>query len=209
MDESYLRVLQMIQDGVVTAEEGEKLLDALGETPENDKQYEAAVAVLPGDQDRAGVARMSGADQGPVGPPRLWHRIWIYPLLGGVLLLVAGGLLTGSLIQAGGGLGWLACTIPLILFGALMALLVWWSTRARWLHLYVRDPKDVVRFSLPLPLHMAAWVLRLVRPWVPKLRETAVDELILALAEVDVPGNVLTVEVDDEEEGEEVRIYIG
>ncbi len=45
--------------------------------------------------------------------------------------------------------------------------------------------------SLPLPLRPAAWALRLARPWVPQLKDTAVDELILSLAEADVEEETL------------------
>ena len=49
MDEAYLKILEMIQDGIISAEEGEKLLEALdsgsgpGDQPANDipSEYQA------------------------------------------------------------------------------------------------------------------------------------------------------------------------
>jgi hypothetical protein len=130
-------------------------------------------------------------------------------MLGGLLFLALMGILTGTLVQGGKALGWLACTIPLMLLGTLVAVLAWWSRTARWLHLSVRGKDQHIRISLPLPLRLTAWVLRLARPWIPRLRDTALDEVILSLAEVDTSEGPLSVEVNDEEDGEEVRVYIG
>jgi hypothetical protein len=200
MDESYLKILQMVQDGQLSAAEAEEIIVAMEAGEPTEAPAGAPPPAAPPDEAEPAP---------PAGAPTLWRRIWIYPLTAGFLVLAAGGIWTGSLIQGGEALGWLACAIPLLLFGALVALLAWWSAGARWLHLYVRDPEKTLRLSLPLPLRFTAWVLRVIRPWSPRLRDTAVDELILALAEVDTQGNVLSVEVDEEEDGEEVRVYIG
>jgi hypothetical protein len=106
------------------------------------------------------------------------------------------------------GLGWLLLVIPLLLLGILIALLVWSASRSRWLHVRVRDKNTNLRISLPLPLRPAAWVLRFARPWVPQLKDTAVDELLLSLSEVEGDDGLLVVEVDEGEE-EQVRVYYG
>jgi hypothetical protein len=85
--------------------------------------------------------------------------------------------------------------------------LAWWSRTARWLHVRIRDEGTRINFSLPLPLSPAAWLVRLARPWVPQLRDTPVDELILSMAEMEDEG-ILALEVN-EGEGEEVQVYFG
>lgn len=207
MDDSYLKVLQMIQDGTITAEEGERLLEALGERPAElpapDRPADA-----PGPEEEV-VVRMVPQQAPPSGAPRWWRRAWVYVLAGGVALLAAGGIWTGWLARGNAGLGWLGCTVPLLILGTAVVLLAWWARVARWLHLRVRDGDKDIRISIPLPLRLAAWVLRVIRPWVPQLRETAVDELIMAMAEEPTRGNILSVEVNDDEDDEEVKIYIG
>jgi hypothetical protein len=204
MDDETLRILRMVQEGVITAAEAEDLLDALEGTAAADNAAEPAA-------DEAAVeawasAQAEGKRHLPAGPPRPW--MWVYPLAGGLVLLAVGGLLTARLVQGGTRLGWLACTLPLIIFAALVAALAWWARTARWLHLYVRQEGRRFRLSLPLPLRLSAWGLRLARRWVPRLQETGVDEVIMTLAEMDVKGNVLLVEVDEGED-EQVQIYIG
>ncbi len=209
MEEELLKILQMIEQGAISAAEGEVLLQAL------ERGAESPGLGVPAAQEQVAVEELAAEPPAedisvPPGPPIPWRRIWIYPLVGGIALLALAALLTADLIQGEGRLGWLACTVPLMTFGTIVALLAWWSRSARWLHIRVREGrKRPFRLSLPLPLHLAAWVLRFIGPWAPRLKDTAVDELILALAESDLPGPLVAVEVNNEEEGEEVRVYIG
>ena len=66
-----------------------------------------------------------------------------------------------------------------------------------------------VALSLPVPLTLAAWVLRLAQPYVPQLRDTAADEVIMALRDSANQGQPLCVDVHDDEKGEHVQVYIG
>lgn len=200
MEEEYHKVLQLIQEGVISAEEGAKLLDALDWGSKPDDQPENGT--LPESRSLAGEA---DAFQG--GPPAWIHWAWVYVLTGGVVILGLAGIATTLLVQGGSRLGWLVCTLPLIAFGALVVALAWWSRTARWLHVRIRDEGTRVNFSLPLPLRPAAWLVRLARPWVPQLRDTPVDELILSMAEMEEEG-ILALEVS-EGDGEEVQVYFG
>ena len=205
MDEAYFKVLQLIENGSLSAAEGEKLLDALDTGP---AETSAASPAAPAPEALPPPEPPPDTSPAP-GPPRSWRLIWIYPAAGGIIVLALAGMLTASLVQGGQRLGWLACTIPLMLLATLVAVLAWWSRTARWLHVSVRGKDQNIRLSFPLPLRLSAWVLRLISPWAPRLRETALDEVILSLAEADLGEGVLSVEVNDEEEGEEVRVYIG
>jgi len=60
-----------------------------------------------------------------------------------------------------------------------------------------------------LPLGLAAWFLRAFGRFIPQLKGTAVDEMILALGKATGPASPLLVEVDEGENGERVQIYIG
>ncbi len=205
MSEATLEVLRMIEEGTITAEEGERLLAALSRGTRAGEQLEEGTSSPP-TSGSTPIEEENG--RMPGGPPAGWQRFWIYPMMGGIALLALMGSLTDRLIGGGSRLGWLACTIPLMIFGGLVAGVAWWSTGARWLHLRIRDEGKHIKISLPLPLRLAAWLVRLVRPWVPQLQETAVDELILSLAEVDTEEGILMVEVA-EGEGERVQVYFG
>lgn len=205
MSETTLEVLRMIEEGTITAEEGERLLAAMARGAEvEDKPRAVKAPTAPASPSPA----VEESEPVPAGPPAGWQGLWIYPLVAGIALLAGMGYLTDLLIDGGTRLGWLACTIPLMVFGGLVAVLAWWSSSARWLHLRILEKGKQIRISLPLPLRLAAWLIRLARPWVPQLRDTAVDELILSLAEVDTEEGILMVDVT-EGEGERVQVYFG
>ncbi len=197
MDDAYLKILQMIQAGAISAEEGARLLDALGQEPQ------------PADQPTGETSPGEGvAASAPVGPPSWARWAWAYPLAAGLGLLAVAGIFTGMVMRDGRQLGWLVCTLPPMILGALVMALAWWSRSVRWLHVRVRDGEKHINISLPLPLRLAAWGMRMARPWVPQLQETAVDELILSLADVDSQEGVLAVEVNKGTD-EQVRVYLG
>jgi len=51
--------------------------------------------------------------------------------------------------------------------------------------------------------------LRIVRPFIPQLEGTGVDEMILAMREEVRSGRPFTVEVHEGEGGEQVQVYFG
>lgn len=198
MDEAHLKVLEMIQSGIISAEEGARLLDALG--------WEAEYSDQPQDGSPPRINTIvEHAETPPASPPAWVQRVWIYPLVAGVLLFGLGTITTTLLAQLGSGSLWLACTLALIGLGALVAILAWWSHTARWLHVRVRDQDTCLNFSLPVPLRLAAWLVRLARPWVPQLRDTPVDELISSMADLGQDG--LMVQAD--EDNGKVEVYFG
>jgi hypothetical protein len=130
-------------------------------------------------------------------------------MAGGVVLIV-GALVMGLVYSADAARGWLVCGwLPMIL-GCVVILLAWWSRNARWLHLRISEGgRRKIAFSFPLPLGLAAWGLRVAQPLVPQLRETGVDDLIIALRDNLSGDEPLFVDVQNEEEGERVQVYIG
>jgi hypothetical protein len=72
----------------------------------------------------------------------------------------------------------------------------------------VSDQESHISLSFPLPLRLGAALLRLARRFVPKLRDVSVDETMLALQAGLRDGQPVSIEVEDEEEGEQVHIEI-
>jgi hypothetical protein len=127
---------------------------------------------------------------------------------GGVLVL--GTLAAAWLSSTGLALPSCACGWFPMLLGLLIMLLAWWSRSARWLHLRISEEgRRRIALSFPHPLSLAAWVLRLAQPFVPQLTETGVDDLPIALRDADIDDEALFIDVQDEEDGEHVQVYIG
>ena len=56
---------------------------------------------------------------------------------------------------------------------------------------------------------LAAWGLRVARPFVPHLEHTGVDEMILAMRDEMQTGCPFVVEVDERAGTEQVQVYFG
>ena len=191
-----MRVLQMIEDGQVSAADGLKLLDALSA----DDMAPAADAVAPGQS---------------AGNPDLeyWRRWWMAPMWAGIGVLLVGAVLMFAAYQASGFGFWFVCAALPFAAGVVIMALAAGSRSARWLHVRVRTnqrtndwPRNIA-LSFPLPIRLTAWLLRLFGPFIPQLKDHGLDEVILALAETTSSDAPLYVDVD--EGGERVQVYIG
>ena len=77
------------------------------------------------------------------------------------------------------------------------------------MHVRVTGKENIV-ISLPLPLKLTAWVFKIAKPFVPQFKDTGVDEVIMSLGDtLGKDGQPIYVDVNDEEEGEHVQVYIG
>jgi len=162
----------------------------------------------------------SGAAEGQVpllpnlDPPEAlanrWARFWIYPLMAGGAALIAGAMVMVLVYATGGATGWLCCGWLPVLLGLLMLFLALWSRRAPWMHLRISEQgRRKLVLSFPLPLTLAAWAVRIARPFVPQLQETGVDDLILALRDSPSRDEPFFIDVQNDQDGERVELYIG
>lgn len=195
MEEERLHVLKMLESGQIGAEEAVALLAAL--EPEDQPVVEEVPIPVE-------------------NPPKLsedsWARFWVYPLMAGGGVLILGALVIGLVYATAAARGWLICGWLPLLLGLGVMLLAWWSRGATWLHLRISERSSGQRkiaFSFPLPLTLTAWALRMAQPFVPQLKETGVDDLIIAFRDSASRDEPLFIDVDDDEEGERVQIYIG
>ncbi|MCC7358594.1 MAG: hypothetical protein IT317_03905 [Anaerolineales bacterium] len=197
-----MQILQMIEDGQVSAAEGLRLLDALNSAP-------AAEAAAPAPE----AARPAPAAL-PAEDLNRWRRWWIVPMWIGAGIVLLGALLMYAALATTGQMGfWFGCaTLPFIV-GVLVMALAGFSQSARWLHVRVKTgqaewPRNIA-ISFPLPIGLTAWFLRAFGHLIPKLRETGVDELIMALGEHTSADAPLYINVDEGSGGEKVQVYIG
>ncbi len=195
MEEERLRILKMVETGQISAEEAAALLTAL--EPMEPEAAEEAPAPMGG---------------GSTPAEDRWARFWIYPMMAGGVLLIVGALVMGLVNATDAAQGWLVCGwLPMIL-GLAVVLLAWWTRRATWLHLRISERasgRRKIAFSFPLPLTLVAWLARIAQPFVPQLKETGVDDLIIALRDSARRDEPLFIDVQDGEDGERVQLYIG
>ena len=234
-----MQVLEMIEKGLISPAEGASLLQALGEAEvadeyssielDNSKKDLFDSAQLEEKSDQTFTTSPS-TDQIPpeddIPPsqpttqsgafePKLahWRRYWMIPLWIGVGITILGGLFLFWAYQAGGFSFWFGCSwLPFILGLAVMVTAVA-SRSARWLHLRVQqkpgERPQTISLSFPLPLRLTAWFIRNFGHHIPQLKNTGVDEMILAFGKQTSSETPFYVEVNEGEDGEKVQVYIG
>lgn len=189
--EERRRILELIEQGEISAQEGIRRL-------EGEIGAEVEAEVIP--------AR-------PVAPPvrpGLVRILWQVVFWSGVAVLVGGALLIAAVYAWNAATGWLICGWPLFALGVLVVIVGWWMREARWFALRVKERGGRrVNLALPMPLGPLVWLLRVLKPFIPQLAETGVDELLAAMHDEVRDGQPFVVEVDEGEDGEQVQVYFG
>ncbi len=197
MNDERLQVLEMIESGRISVEEGVRLLESLSEDDAPAAPIDAE-APPPDGQTQA-------TPDFPI--PAFVRVAWQIVFGVGIAVLGAGGFLLarayGQDGRAGLGWGW-----ALFALGLLMLLLGWWLQRARWFYLRIRERGGIpMTIALPLPLGLVVALLRIAKPVVPQLQEMEADQLILAMQDELRAGHSFAVHVDEGEGGDQVEIY--
>ncbi len=231
-------ILEMIESGKISADEGLRLIQALGEGEE--MEAEEAFIEVPSEathapehldedqpfqahlnQDTQPAAEEAAPIEGDILSEQVtfpndvdkWRRWWMIPIWVGVgFIILAGSLMYWALQSSGLGF-WFYCSWVPFIFGLLLTVLAWQSRTARWLHLRIQQkegewPRNIA-ISFPLPIHITAWFFRLFGNKIPGVQDTSLDELILALDKTTAPDSPLYVKVDEGEDGERVEVFIG
>jgi len=207
-----LEILEMIQKGTISPEEGMKLIEAIGESWEkSEMEYSIAKAELEGSFEPIETDEYSQeVDQDHFNKLKSW---WIIPFWIGVAITIMGGSLMYWAWSAHGiGFGFVAAWIP-FLIGVGLLVLGWNSRTGPWLHIRIQqkpgEKPGRIAISFPIPNRFFAWSLRTFGSFIPNMNLSGADEILLALGNYSQGDTPLTIDVDDSDDGEKVRIYIG
>jgi len=216
MTEERMRILEMIEQGTITAEEGAALINALDEQDFAEEESENLMPELPEPEEPV-FAASSEPEPGPESfepMPDLdkWRHFWYIPLAVGVVITGFSGLLVYSGNQASWHWFWMVCVWMPLLFGIFLIITSWLSRTARWLHVRVNTGEDEwprrIAISFPLPIGITAFGMKLFGRYIPGMENVPLDEAILALKHATNPEMPLYIHVD-EPGGEQVEVYIG
>ncbi len=222
-------ILQMIADGKITPEEGAQLLAALrgemlpsgemlpgGEMPpeQTPQAGPASAAPLPESTQQEPVPT---PEQDVIDPPppiavnvpdtRHW---WQAPFWIGIAILIAGAFMMAGLLQSGAMCLLLLCALPLLAIGLLLIIAAWFARNGPWVHIRVRHNQPGghnIHFSVPLDLSVMA--VRVAEPFVPQMRHTGVDDVLVSLKDNVKKDRPLIIDVNDDEDGEQVQVIVG
>lgn len=206
--EERKKILQMVADGKISAEEAATLMRALDE---DSAEVEVEVLGVPSgmggerseapefDEVRRRAMRFSGA------------FLWI-----GILFIVFSAWSMFAIQQNSGMNFWFYCLGMPLFLGILLTVLGAGSRTSRWIYVNVdrtrsrdQDGPKKITIALPLPLGLVGWFLRTFGSRISGLRNTNVDEVVQAISMAKNMTEPLIVHVDDADDGEKVQVFIG
>ena len=200
MNEERENILQMLQDGTITTEQAMELLDALATASSSQPP-------------------LSGDIMEPYEPPpnmNKYRRFWRIPFFISLAFLVFFGLWLYVIYQTNEGTITLGFVFvwSLFMLAFLAVVLAFFSRRAAWLHVRVKE-KDGrnINISLPLPLRLAQWGIRIADRFVDEQTQGHLfmaSQFITAAQETmrEPDAEPLMIDVDDDD-GDHVQVYIG
>ena len=199
-EEARQQVLQMVQNGKLTAEQAQELLQAL-EPAAAEPETVLTGEVIPPD-DTPDMDRL--------------RRFWQYPFFIALAVFVLIGLGLRSLYQSSAGAitFWFVCLLSLFILTFLLTMIAFMSRRSPWLHVRVKEKGGrKIAISLPLPLRLTQWGIQIARGFVPAKEqvnlEIAAEFLQSAQDDLKSAGaNPLMIDVDDDD-GDQVQVFIG
>jgi len=103
-----------------------------------------------------------------------------------------------------------SCGLPLLLIGILAVIVAWFARQGSWVHIRVKNDRPGehnVNISVPLDLGVVA--VRVAEPFVPQMRNTGVDDVIVSMKDNVKKDQPLIIDVHDDEDGEHVQVIVG
>ena len=206
--EERRKILQMVQDGKITAEQAASLMRALDADPD---PSEADVEVIEPGASFGGDP--SDAPEFEAIKARA-RRFAMIPLWIGVALTVLSAWAIYSVQQSSGMNFWFFFLMIPLLIGVLFIALGASGQSSRWLYVNVdrrnaHDGPRNITLGFPLPLGLTAWFLRTFGHNMRGMKNTNVDEIIQLLDATGKSGAPLIINANDNEDGEHVQVYIG
>ena len=189
-----------------------KLIETIGESREaSEEEYSQAKAELEENHKTDGAG-----DYAPdldLDDLNKWKAWWIIPFWIGIAITVLGGALMYWAWDAHRiGFGFVAAWIP-FLIGIGLLVLGWNSRTGPWLHIRIQqkpgEKPERIAISFPIPNRFFAWSIRTFGSFVPKVDLSGADEILLALGNYSEGDAPLSIDVEDDDDGEKVKIYIG
>lgn len=212
--EERKKILQMVAEGKISAEQAASLMRALeadGDPDRDTAQAEIEVIEPP---------TISSGE--PVDAPefeqvkRRARRFSMIPLWIGIFITVLSAWGIYAIQQSAGTNFWFYCMILPLMLGVFLIALGAGARTSRWIYIDVDrrnasagDGPRHITLALPLPLGLVAWFFRTFGRNLHGMSPGRVDGIIQLLEVTRNSGEPLIINVDDRDDGERVQLFIG
>jgi hypothetical protein len=202
--EEKKKILQMVEDGKVTAEEAVALIKALEEAAAEDE-----VKVFESEAERESA---DGVPEFEEVKARA-RRYASIPLGIGIGLTVLAGYWMFALTQNSNYGFWFFCAWFPLLLGILLVTLSAGGVNSRWLYVDVKqEPGEWpqrITLGFPIPFGLVSWGLRNFGHYARDINQVQMDAIVEALDASKALHEPLIVDVDEGDGGERVQVFIG
>jgi len=204
--EERKKILQMVEEGKISADQAASLMRVL-----DADSVPAEMKVI---QTESGPG-FEGSDAPEFEEVKSRaRRFAMIPLWIGVFVAVLSAWGIYTVQQNSGSNFWFFCLLFPLFLGVLLIALGAGGQGSKWLYVNVdrreaHDWPQNITLGFPLPLGLTAWFLRNFGHNLRGMGKTNVDEIIQVLDATGKSGAPLIVNVNDDEDGEHVQVYIG
>jgi len=204
--EERKKILQMVEDGKISAQEASSLMRAL-----DADSVQAEMEVFQTESGRS----FGGSDAPEFEEVKSRaRRFAMIPLWIGIFVAVLSAWGIYAVQENAGVNFWFFCLMFPLMLGVLLIVLGAGGQGSKWLYVNVdrreaHDWPQNITLGFPLPLGLTAWFLRNFGHNIRGMGKTNVDEIIQVLDATGKSGAPFIVNVHDDEDGEHVQVYIG
>jgi hypothetical protein len=206
--EERRKILQMVEEGKISAEEAAHLMRAL--------EADAAGAEIEFVEQEPTASFTTSETSAPEFEEvkQRARRFAAIPLWTGILIAVLSAWGMYGIQQNAGMNFWFYCLLFPLFLGVLLIALGAGGQSSRWLYVnvdrrFAHDGPRNITLGFPLPLGLTSWFLRTFGHNIHGMRNTNVDDIIQILDATRKTGVPFIVNVNDDEDGERVQVYIG
>jgi hypothetical protein len=210
MEKTERKILDMVDQGQITADEGLRLMNAMNKNESAQSKQADANEVFEPEFPAAGPTSAIPAED--LTRMKQLKRWWLLPFgIGLVILLLGATWMYMGYSNAGFGFGFWLAWLPFLL-GIVIIAVSFNSRKGVWLHLNVKqapgESPQNIRISLPMPLNLAKWFFSTFGDKVTGLKDQPIGDIPSILDNLS-PEEPFYLHVNDDEDGEEVEIFIG
>lgn len=206
--EERRKILQLVEEGKISAEEAANLMRALEADGE-----EAEMEVVGTETNSGFEGSETSAPEFAEVKARARHFAMI-PLWIGIVIAVLSSWGIYSVQMSAGMNFWFFCLLFPLFLGVLLIVIGAGGQSSRWLYVnvdrrYAHEGPRNITLGFPLPLGLTSWFLRTFGHTIHGMKDTNVDDIIQILDATGKSGEPFIVNVNDDDDGERVQVYIG
>jgi hypothetical protein len=207
--EERKKILQLVEEGKISAEQAASLMKALEEDP-----TPSEIEVLQAEPSASFEGSEASSAPEFENVKARARRFAMIPLWIGVLIAVLSAWGIYGIQQNAGMNFWFYCLLFPLFLGVLLIVIGAGGQSSRWLYVnvdrrYAKDGPRNITLGFPLPLGLTSWILRTFGHNIQGMKNTNVDDIIQILDTTKKSGEPFIVNVHDDEDGEHVQVYIG